>query len=101
MKYKRGKDLIIADALSRAYLNELKSEDNEFDKELETQVCLIKTQINITDNKIKEFEIETEKDNDLQELKRVILEGWPNNGKKLSNNLKMYSPYKSELTIIR
>lgn len=48
LKYKRGKELIIADALLRAYANE-NSENDEWDKELQAQVNLITSQNEIQD----------------------------------------------------
>lgn len=56
LKYKRGKELIIADALLRAYANE-NSENDEWDKELQAQVNLITLQNEIQDillDKIKQ-----------------------------------------------
>ncbi|KAK9711112.1 RNase H-like domain found in reverse transcriptase [Popillia japonica] len=50
VRYKRGKELVIADALSRAYLNE---DDDHFDIEINAQVCLIKSYVNVSDEKLK------------------------------------------------
>ena len=48
--YRPGKQLVIADALSRAYIND-KSYDN-FDNELQAQVCLVVSELNVTDEKL-------------------------------------------------
>lgn len=98
LRYRRGSQLYIADALSRAYIKE-QIIDN-FDKELQAQVCLIISQINVTENKLKEFQINTNKDCELIELKKVILEGWPNNNKKVNDKIKAYSKFKDELTVL-
>lgn len=97
--HKRGKDLVIADTLSRAYLP-LNGRDNDWDLELHSHVNLITSQININDKCLTELREETAKDSELQELIKIINNGWPNNSKNIKNSLKIYSKYKSDLTII-
>ena len=94
--YKPGKHLIIADTLSRANL------DIEFEEkmDLEAQVWLLTKNINMTDKKLKELQIETEKDEQLKQLKEYIIKGWPNTLKKVKENVKFYYKFKNELTIV-
>ena len=98
LRYRPGKDLLLADALSRAYLSE--TEVDLLEDEVEGHVCMVKLELNATPNKIKEFVNETDKDTTLKELKELILNGWPNSNKKVKNNLKIFCPYKSELNIV-
>lgn len=98
LRYKPGKELILADALSRTYMKN--SENFEWGKEIESQVCLITSQINVTESKLKEFKEETDKDEELMELKKVIKNGWPKNNKKLHENIKVYSQFQDQLTIV-
>lgn len=95
--YKSGKQLIIADALSRAYIKEQTSEN--FDNEIQAQVCLIVSELNVTKEKLNEITSETLKDQELISLKKVILKGWPKNHKKLKDYIRPYAKYKEELTI--
>lgn len=92
--YKRGKDLIIADALSRAYINVRDNDDSE------AHVNLVKLQMGASDELLTKIKTETNKDPDLVELSRVILTGWPNNNIKLHYKIKIYSKYKSELSVV-
>ncbi|ENN73904.1 hypothetical protein YQE_09476, partial [Dendroctonus ponderosae] len=39
-----GKDLILADALSRAYV--IHNEEDDFDKDIESQICLVRMELN-------------------------------------------------------
>ncbi|KAK9693116.1 hypothetical protein QE152_g34422 [Popillia japonica] len=79
VKYKRGKDLVIADALSRAYINDKQNID--FDNEISSHVCMVISEINITKRKWKEFQEHTKADNELQLLKKTIVDGWPKSKK--------------------
>ncbi|XP_030763270.1 uncharacterized protein K02A2.6-like [Sitophilus oryzae] len=97
LKYKPGKDLLIADALSRACVGEMC--DDEIDDEINAQVCLIESQINVTDRKLNEIIEKTKTDKELQVLKQVILEGWPNNFKKVPNSVKIYRKFQSDLSV--
>lgn len=98
LRYKPGKDLLLADALSRAYLVE--KEVDLLDDDIEGHVCMVKLELNATPEKINEFVIETNKDTVLNDLKELIKNGWPNSNKKVKNQVKIFCPYKSELTVI-
>lgn len=97
LQFKPGKQLIIADTLSRAYIED--KEDGDFDNEIQAQVCLIVAELNVTKEKLQEISNETQRDEELKELKMTILNGWPRNHKKLKDNVKPYAKYKGELTV--
>lgn len=67
---------------------------------MEAHVNLIITDMEINDNLLSKIKEKTEKDPDLIELKRVILQRWPNNNKQIKNNIKIYTKYKDDLTTI-
>lgn len=98
LKYKRGKDLVIADTLSRSYLGNV-GDNCEWDDELNAQVCLVRSQINVSDPFLKLIQDETLKDDELIELTKVIKNGWPNNSRRLNDKVKKYCHYKNDLTI--
>ena len=70
--YRPGKELLIADTLSRAYLPD--EDPNILDEELE--VNLVNT-LPISENKLELIKHETQQDFSLQQLKQVVLTGWP------------------------
>lgn len=92
LQFKPGKQLIIADTLSRAYIED--KEDGDFDNEIQAQVCLIVAELNVTKEKLQEISNEIQREEELKELK--IFNGWPRNHKKLKDNIKPYAKYKGE-----
>lgn len=68
--HKPGKNLILADTLSCAFLPTSASE--ELDAELLSQTNLIASQINVTDRGLAKLQLETTKDPELSELKKRI-----------------------------
>lgn len=96
LRYKSGKQLIIADTLSRAYMEGQIKEN--FDNEIQAQVCLVKSQLNVTKEKLQEIINKTQKDKVLVDLKDIIINGWLKNHKELKNIVKPYTKYKEELT---
>ena len=83
VRFKRGKELILADALSRAYIYD--KNNGIYGNDISAHVCLIVSEINITKNKWKEFQNYTSNDEELKILKKIILEGWPNSSNKIPN----------------
>lgn len=92
--FKPGKDLTIADTLSRANLKE-EYQDN---LDLETQICTIINKIKITDERLQELVEETKKDEELQIIRKYIEEGWPADKKKIPDCVKSYYKYRNEMT---
>ncbi|XP_029657086.1 uncharacterized protein K02A2.6-like [Octopus sinensis] len=69
IRYKPGKDLILADALSR-----LSSHDKQEMEGLSIKVHHI---VNVTTTKLAEIKEETSKDEELQLLTQMVIQGWP------------------------
>ncbi|KAB0791938.1 hypothetical protein PPYR_03738 [Photinus pyralis] len=93
--YKPGKDLIIADTLSRA--NSSKTFDDNLD--LEAQVCLIQKKLIITDNRVAQLVKEVSKDEELQSIKKYVVNGWPSIS-KIPSNINPYHKLKAEITLV-
>jgi hypothetical protein len=68
-----GKDIPVADALSRKFL--LAQDDDEFVKELSSQVHCVMSSLPVTDNKMKQLQEATEKDPQMQDLQSAIQDG--------------------------
>ncbi|KAF2902106.1 hypothetical protein ILUMI_04094 [Ignelater luminosus] len=71
--YKPGKQLIVADNLSRAALSET-FEDN---LNLELQVCVVEQNLIISDASLNRLIQETKRDDELQKIKHYLINGWP------------------------
>lgn len=92
IKYIPGKDMLIADALSR-----LSPEENHPIGNMEVQVHEVYPQFSKTMMvKIRE---NTSSDQELAALKQVIYEGWPSTIKEVSKTLKPYWSFRDELGI--
>lgn len=76
--YQPGKQLILADAFSRAKLKNSEQRDG-FEADLDAHICLIRSQINVSEQKLNNIKHKTEKDKTLSKLKDIILEGWQKN----------------------
>lgn len=87
--YKPGKSIPVADALSRAPV------DNS------DHVNFVSNAANLPlkEEKFEEIKRETDKDQIMCDLKKVISEGWPENKNQLQQHLSQYFNYRDELTI--
>ena len=94
--YKPGKDLVIADSLSRAPLQE----EFNHNLDLKAHVCMISKKINMTPNKLELLIKATEDDNDLSKIKNYTKNGWPNKIKNVESNLRSYFPLRNSITEI-
>ena len=97
IKYKPGKELLLADALSRAYIN---NEKLNLEKEIEAQVCLLEESFPISLSKKEEFINETKHDDEMCLLAKFINDGWPNNKKDVPDKIKQNYNYANELSVI-
>ena len=97
VQYRKGSDLFLPDTLSRAYLP---STDCDYDtdervcmffsqRELE-DIRLISDETAISDERLTEIADHTNQDSLLQNLKKVIQNGWPNCKSKVSVELRPY-----------
>lgn len=94
VKYKPGKELYIADTLSRDSM--LDDEIDLGDLDIEAQVGLI--EINATPERLQQLKDETLKDEGLQKLVKLIREGWPVNRNQVPEECKPYFSYREDLT---
>ena len=92
VKYHKGKEMHIADTLSRAYIPEAVS-----GKENIIDVNVIQ-HISVSLERIKEIQHHTATDDTLQVLCRTIIQGWPESTKNVPPAIDRYTPYRNELS---
>ena len=102
VKYKQGSEMYIADLLSRAYLKDETGgsegeiltieEDNEISQATGGSLAVSEERL----NQIKEA---TARDETSTELKKVILEEWPETKHKISSLIKPYYGVRDELAV--
>ena len=94
VSYKPGKELHIADALSRAYLREQK--EDLLDEEL--QVNWITPQLPISEEKLEVFRNATAQDSVLQELKNMTMRGWPKDRSAVPDSVQPFWTFREEIS---
>ena len=91
--YQPGKELVLADTLSRAYLPECEeSIEEEFD------INILQT-LPISNTKLHQLKKETKKDPHLQKLASVIATGWPETKQEVPEKCLPYWNYRDELSV--
>jgi transposase InsO family protein len=95
---KSGKDIPVADALSRAYLPD--TYQSMLNERNELQICLAEatTLFAFSEKRLKQLVEETRKDIVLQKLSRI--QKWPQNRWQVDPDLKPYFDFRDEITII-
>ena len=96
VEFTPGKYLFIADALSRAYLNDIpKSEIPE----VEYQVHFVISNLPISTSKFQEFKQETCNDSVLQAVITLVKNGWPESFSECPSTAKPFYNVKEELSL--
>lgn len=85
LNYKPGKELLVADHLSRSHL--LETEENS-DLKVETHVAMVMESFRISDEKLEELVLETAKDEELMTVNKYIRDGWPENKSLIDSKAK-------------
>ena len=100
MTFKPGKELVIADTLSRDYPeeNSLELREEIFKTQSELEEVDFKRDMPIrTDTFFKLIQTSTKECQEMEELKKVILQGWPGNKKLLHESVRKYFNERDEL----
>lgn len=80
VQYRPGKDIPVADSLSRSRACEEDPLDEDLGLEVFVEVIL--KEMAVSDEKMKEIRDITEKDVELQQLRRCVKHGWPETWKE-------------------
>ena len=90
--YKKGKEMTLADTLSRAYLNRPSQQ-----QDIETINSL--DFIMIRPERLEKLKEATSKDEPLQTLKAIIMNGWPEDKARLPAEITPYFSFRDELSV--
>ena len=94
--HKPGKDMILADTLSRAYIN-VKPDSTDLEEDLICAVNFIVSNLPVSDPKMTEIRSATEQDTTMIRLKNTIQSGWPEKRSQVHQDLRDYWTYRDEL----
>lgn len=92
--YRPGKELHIADVLSRAFLKEQK--EDLLEKYLE--VNMITLQLPISEEKLLKFRTAMAEDPEMQLLKDITLKGWPKERSVVPKEIQPYWTFRDEIS---
>ena len=90
--YKPGKELLIADTLSRAYLNE--HDDSLYDVSLDVNVI---SSLPMSQAKLDQFQTATRESASLTALRDTVLHGWPESKNDCPTEVKPYWDFRDEI----
>ena len=93
ISYKPGSELYLADTLSRAFLPTSTNTQGEFKRINVVKLLLL------TDERLAELKHAMQTDKVMQDLKRVIHSGWPEDKKDLPAVLLPYFNFRDELSV--
>ncbi len=97
VQYRQGKHMYVADALSRAPLKDTTPELRP--KEIHAHVYSVYNNLPISQNRLNQFQKETESDSTLQQLRSQIQRGWPTNPSTLPKSITPFFTYRDELVV--
>ncbi len=105
VEYKKGKEMYLADTLSRAYLQETTGRESEkeeiFQTELEKEIETINMieNVAVTEECLVKLQESTKADEDLHRLMKVIHKGWPEEQNRVPKSLQTYHTFREELSV--
>ena len=93
--YTQGKLLYLADTLSRAFLftNQVSGPQDGLE-----HISMVQY-LPITEQRLQQIKEYTSSDEHLQQLRAVIMDGWPTEKKELPHQVASYFPYRDELSV--
>ena len=94
VSYARGQNMFLADLLSRAYLPKSPEPENKEFESVNMASCLP-----ISDPRLEEIRQETQADESMQVLTKVILQGWPDDKSSVPSVALPYFNQGDELTV--
>lgn len=95
LTYRPGKDIPLADTLSRKYLPQTHP---EFAADMDTHVHGVMSSMPVSDQKMTHIRVVTDRDEQIKLLKQVIHNGWPDDRSQCPKTLLEFWNYRDELT---
>ena len=97
IKYVPGKNMYIADALSRAYIETTEDTPQQHSDDLDKQVHGLVTNLPISNEKRTTLQQATREDRTLRELQKYFKYGWPRHSKQVSQEARKYWSFQEEI----
>ena len=97
--YRKGKEMYLADALTIAYPPEIIYKDFERDIDSEKFIHLMSKHSYVKDEKTEQIRNEIASNSTMQLLIQQIKSGWPSERSSVPPELKLYYPYRDDLSV--
>ena len=91
--------MYLTDALTRAYQSQSPTDTQRSETERDVESIHTVHYLAISEQQLNETKQETAKDPNLQNLKKVILGGWPENSSSVPNEVSEYFNIRDELSV--
>ena len=98
LHYKPGKEMILADSLSHAYIKDCTNSQTNLEIELVCMEHMVLSNAPFTDTKLEEVSIATLEDTTMRLLQATIQNGWPDKISKTLGELRPFWRYRDELS---
>lgn len=100
--YKPGKELYIADTLSRAAVPRLQGDnsDTQLESDMDVMIHTISVALPVSPDKRRELQLATQQDEVLQAVKNLTIDGWPSQKKFVSEKLKPFWSWRTDIHIV-
>ena len=98
--YLPGKDLVLADALSRSPLPFCDTGSDNLEEDVQLFVDTVESSRPASDEKIREIEKATKEDIVLQEVSNLVLNGWPRYQAQVPKGARSFFAYRGELSYV-
>ncbi|XP_069110060.1 uncharacterized protein [Argopecten irradians] len=100
VSYTPGKFMYTSDALSRAYDTTTIPSDKTGEEEIETYVDFVMSNVQVSDRKLEEIQLETQNDEEMNVLAETILNGFPDKRSDCSPKIYDYWNVRNELSVV-
>ncbi|XP_033745588.1 uncharacterized protein K02A2.6-like [Pecten maximus] len=97
VSYKPGKEMFLADTLSRAFLKE---SNEDLVPDIAVNEVHLLLYLPVSPEKLQEFRKATAEDVELQQLQKVVLDGWPDRRDQISLNIRQYWDSQDEISCV-
>ena len=98
--YIPGKDLVLADALSRSLLPFSTNGCDNLDDEVQVFLNAVESSRPASEEKTQLIEKTTRGDQELQEVAKLVLNGWPKYQTQVPENVRSFFPYRGKLSYV-
>ncbi|XP_046557148.1 uncharacterized protein K02A2.6-like [Haliotis rubra] len=101
VEFTPGKDVLVADMLSRYFIESLSNKDDlSLDEDIQSYVHMVTSSLPVSDKTMEEIRKESSEDSQHLMPMKIIMNGWPQNMHDCPSSIKEFWNFRDELTVI-